>query len=114
MLKHTFSTESTSNKWTAEVTVDLPTSPDETDLIEKRYGSIARVFQVANKGWTISCQNGMRKRDRDAAVEYAADYRDDGAKDTFVPKMSKDALKRGKFTPEQLAIIKAAGMKLEQ
>jgi hypothetical protein len=114
MRRHTFSTESTTGKWSVEVSVDLPTSADETDLIAKRYGSIERVFAVANKGWTISCQNGMRKRERDAAVEYAADYRDDGSKDTFVPKLSADKVKEGKFTPVQLAIIKAAGMKFEQ
>lgn len=114
MLKHTFNTESTSQKWETTVTVELPTSPDETDLIVKRYGSIARVFQVANKGWTISCQNGMRKRDRDAAVEYAAGYCDNGAKDTFVPKMSKAAVAQGKFTEAQKAILRAAGMKFEE
>lgn len=112
MRKHTFSTESTPNKWETEVSVELPTSPAEADLIAKRYGSIARVFEVANKGWKISCQNGMRKRDKDAAVEYAAGFCDDGAKDTFVPTLTADAVKAGKFTPEQLAIIKAAGMKV--
>lgn len=114
MLRHTFSTESTSQKWNVEATVDLPTDPSETDLIVKRYGSIARVFQVANKGWTISCQNGMRKREQEAAVDYAEGYCDNGAKDTFVAKMSAEKVKEGKFTPAQLAIIKAAGMKFEE
>lgn len=114
MRKHTFGTKS--DKWDGSIsaTVELPTDPSEADLIEKRFGSIGRVFEVANKGWAIACQNGMRKRSAPEALEYAATFCDNGAKDTYVPKLSKDALKEGKFTPAQLAIIKAAGMKLDE
>ncbi|MGD9631346.1 MAG: hypothetical protein AB7V18_19075 [Pyrinomonadaceae bacterium] len=107
----TFTTKSANWTGAKPATVDLPLNIEDTDLIEARYGSLQRVFEVANRGWVISCQNGMRKRDWEAAAAYAQAYCDDGSRDVQAPTMSQDDIEAGGFTPEQLAIMKARGMK---
>lgn len=113
MGKVTFGTKSEKWKGTLEVTVDLPTSLDDVDLINRRYGSAERMIAQANRTWVIQAQTGMRKRTADEAMEYALNFCDNGKKDTYVPKVSKAEAKEKGFSAEQLAWLKAKGLKVE-
>lgn len=117
-MRHTFKVRKREGMEQHTFTVDLPESPADTELVGKRYGTPARMTDRANAQWTVDVAPGIRKRlgakgeMTPAAKEYAENFRDDGSKDKFVPSLSKDEVKEGAFTPEQLAILKAKGLKL--
>lgn len=111
-MRTTFTTKSENWSGKLSVTVDLPASEADTDLIEKRYGSVARMIEVANRGWVISCQNGMRKRGADEAKAYAEAYCDDGSRDVARPGLSPEEIEAGGFSPEQIALMRSKGFKV--
>jgi hypothetical protein len=112
MRKLTFGTKSDKWEGSLSVTVDMPSTIKDTDAIVTRYGSVERLIDRANAQWKVDAQTGMRKRSADEAVAYAAGYCDNGSKDTYVPKMSAEDLKAGKFTDAQIEIMRKAGMKV--
>ena len=96
--------------------VELPGGPSDTDLIKKRFGSIVRVFEMANKAWTVSCQRGARAKmtkndDQAGAQAYAEAYCDNGARAVQVaPKITAKQQDEQKFTKGQIESLRKAGM----
>lgn len=111
-MRTTFTTKSENWSGKLSVSVDLPASIEDAELIEARYGSVARMIEVANRGWVISCQNGMRKRGADEAKAYAAAYCDDGSRDFARPGLSEEDIEAGGFTPEQVALMRKKGFRV--
>ncbi len=99
-----------------ECKVELPAGESDTELINKRFGSIARVFEMANKAWTVSCQRGARAKmanneDQAGAQAYAESYCDNGARAVHVaPKITAEQQDKQKFTPKQIESLRKAGM----
>lgn len=114
-IQHTFTCKKDSAAKAHTFKAEMPSSIDDADLIVRRYGSARRMVEVANTAWTVACQTGIRKRlpDLEKAQGYVDNFCHDGSKDTFVPSMSKDEATKHGFTPEQLAALKAKGMKID-
>lgn len=107
----TFSTKSTKHGWKdLTVTLEFPSDPSETDLIEARYGSLERVFEVAAASAIISNQNGMREQPTKAeARAYAESFCDDGKKRVTTKRVNLTA-EADAFTDEQKAIMRQKGI----
>lgn len=115
-MRHTFKVRQTKNDPSIEFTVEMPSDIDGQNmpLIEKRFGSVERMIDRANSQWTVDVAVGVRKRlpNEESAAMYAAQYCDDGRKDTHVPTLDKEAAIAQGFTQEQLDFIASQGMKI--
>lgn len=113
MFRHTFKVRKSQKSEPVTFTADMPTTLDDVDLIEARYGTVERMIDRANSQWTVDVAVGIRKRlpDVEKAKAYAANYCDDGRKDTYAQPVVIDtsADDAPKFTPEQLAFIRKSG-----
>jgi len=109
MIKHTWSTKpkgGVSHDFAREV----PTTIDETDLIEGMFGSIPRMINRAVAQWTVDVATGLRERlpNAEVAESYAASFVADGAKGTaYVPTATVEEVDEQGFTPEQRAFVEA-------
>lgn len=103
----TFSTKSKNWSGSLEVSLKMPSTLEDMDLIREKFGSVERMIAEANRNFAIACQNGMRKRkSKEEAKDYAEKFVDDGRKDTYVQRVELD---KEQFTPEQIEILKKAG-----
>lgn len=120
MYKHTFSMKAHKSAESVEFTLPMPDSLDDMDLIVERYGSVERMINRANAQHIVDvANNGGRKAlaagGKPAADAFILEFVNDGKKRTTVvrPALAKDQAKALGFTKEQLAALKAAGMKVE-
>jgi hypothetical protein len=93
----------------------MPSDPTETDLIEKRYGSLERVFDCANRQWTVDfANNGGRdtlgNEGAEAMKKRAETWRNDGsgsgAGRVIVKPVSIKDEDREKFDDEQRKMLR--------
>lgn len=110
--KMTFDTKSPKQGWDSfEHSLVMPSSIDDVDLIEQRYGSIERLIDRANAQFKVDVQRGMRSQDTPAkAAAFADSFCDNGRKGAskmvVIDTQADDA---PEFTPEQLAYIASQG-----
>lgn len=100
-----------------EIKLSMPATAEDTDLIVKRYGSMDRLIDRANAQFAVDCQRGCRnamtdENDAKGAQAYAEAFVDDGRKTVRKVTMTKAQAKALKYTDEQLAAMRAAGMEL--
>lgn len=106
---------------TAKFEVEMPLNPNETDLIEKRYGTIERVFDCAARQWSVDfANNGGREtlgnEGAEAMLERAENWCNDGSRSGAGRVIVKPATipedKRESFSDEQKAILRAEGIEI--
>ncbi len=115
MIVRTWKTRKNESTDSVEFNLPFPSTMDETDLIEARYGSVERMMDRAASQSIVDIAPGIRKRlpDADTARSYVEKWCNNGTKDSYVPSISAaEAKKDVKFTDEQLAWIAAHGMKV--
>lgn len=113
-MRHTFKVRQTKNDEAVEFVVDMPSSIEDMEQVIARFGTVERMIDRANSQWTVDVAVGVRKRlpNEESAAMYAAQYCDDGRKDTHVPTLDKEAAIAQGFTQEQLDFIASQGMKI--
>ena len=114
---HTFDVKAHKDASSVGFAVTVPTTIEEMDLIIDRWGSVERMIVCAVAHSTVNVATGIRKRlkagDEDGAKAYASSYCDDAKKDGYVaPTMSEEKVASLDFTADQLAALRAAGMRL--
>lgn len=101
--------------------VVVPTSLDETDLIEARYGTVERMLDSAARQWTVDCQNnGLRERVKANRMGECAEFVESytsGQKQVRVvvqrvSMTAADAEKRG-FTEEQREFLESLNVEIK-
>ena len=115
MKNHPFKVRKVTGAAQHEFKISLPTDTDETELIQKRFGSRIRMVDRANAQLIVDVAPGVRKRlpDVPEAQRYIDGFCANGAKDSYRPKVDKAAAKKQKFTPENMAFLKSIGVDVE-
>ena len=114
MKKHPFKVCKSAGLDATEFKISLPTSMDDMELIEKRFGTVERMISRANSQLIVDIAPGIRKRmpNVDTAETYVAGYCDNGSRDEYVrPSISAEEAKDEQgFTDSQLEWIAQQGM----
>lgn len=116
MKTHPFKVKKSADSKSLEFRIELPTTMVDKELIIQRYGSVERMIDRANGQLIVDVAPGMRKRlpDMDEAQRYALNFCANGSKDSFRPKVSKDAQKEQRFSKSQLEFLASIGTDVEK
>lgn len=109
---HPFKVRKNADSDPVEFKIELPTTIDEIEWIDLRYGTQERMIDRANAQLIVDVAPGMRKRlpDVEKAQAYADAYCDNGSRDAYqAPKIDKDEAE-GMFDEGQLAFLRSKNM----
>jgi len=91
----------------------MPTTIDETELIELRFGSIERMIVEAVRQWTVdvAAEGRLILPDVDAAELYVANFCADGTKTRTAVRITADEADEQDFTESQMAYLRSKGVR---
>lgn len=114
MKKHPFKVRKDQNADAVEFKISLPSSMDDAEMIEVRFGTVERMIDRACSQLIVDIAPGIRKRlpNVETAEAYVAEYCDNGSRDEYVrPSISASEAKDEQgFTDAQLEWIAARGV----
>jgi len=96
-----------------EFSIEMPTTIDETELIDLRFGSTERMIVEGVRQWTVDVAAEGRKilPDVPAAELYAANFCADGTKTRTAVRITADEAEEQDFSESQMAYLRSKGVR---
>lgn len=115
-MKHTFSVTLKNGTKVEDITLNMPDTCDDEAWFERCKNGPADAHTLAVQQWTVKCQHALRDCETAEEAKAKAEVYMYGDRTRSTPTVTADALKKAgaqEFTPEQIAVLKAQGIKID-